>query len=108
MTWLQHIIHYGLHFVAPIGIAIAINKASWKGIYFILVATMLIDLDHLLATPIFDAQRCSIGFHPLHSYIAIGAYIILLFIPKTKIIGIGLLFHIFTDGIDCLLNKINI
>ena len=40
-------------------------------------AVMLIDLDHLLATPIFDPARCSIGFHPLHSYYAIGVYFIL-------------------------------
>ena len=28
--------------------------------------TMMVDLDHLIADPIFDPQRC-IGFHPLHS-----------------------------------------
>ena len=35
---------------------------------------MLVDLDHLLATPIFKENRCSINFHPLHSYVAIGFY----------------------------------
>ena len=65
-------------------------------------AVMVIDLDHLLATPIFDSARCSIGFHPLHSYYAIAGYFILSFIPKTKIIGIGLLLHIFVDFTDCL------
>lgn len=64
--------------------------------------TMLVDLDHLLATPIFNPCRCSIGFHPLHSYIAIGAYLLLLIPQKTRIIAIGLLLHMLADGIDCL------
>ncbi len=66
-----------------------------------MLAAYLIDLDHLLATPIFDPARCSIGFHPLHSYYAIGIYFILSFIPKTRIIGIGLLLHILVDLSDC-------
>jgi hypothetical protein len=44
---------------------------------------MLVDLDHLLATPIFEAGRCSINFHPLHSYIAIAVYFILLLFKKS-------------------------
>lgn len=63
---------------------------------------MLVDLDHLLATPIFNPCRCSIGFHPLHSYMAIAAYFLLLVPKKTRIIAIGLLLHMLTDGIDCL------
>jgi hypothetical protein len=61
-----------------------------------------IDLDHLLSNPVFDPNRCSIGFHLLHSYYAIAVYFILLFIPKTRIIGIGLVLHILTDFVDCL------
>ncbi len=66
---------------------------------------MLVDLDHLLASPIFDPTRCGIGFHPLHTVSAIVFYIILVFIPNkySKIIGIGLLFHILTDWFDCFL-----
>ena len=41
---------------------------------FIFIGTMLVDVDHLLANPIFDANRCSINFHPLHTYYAIGVY----------------------------------
>jgi hypothetical protein len=63
---------------------------------------MLIDLDHLLTSPVFDEMRCSIGFHLLHSFYAIPLYIILLFFSKTRIIAIALLFHIFVDTIDCL------
>ena len=73
-------------------------------VYLILIATMLVDLDHLLADPIFQANRCSINFHPLHTYYAMIAYVILLFFRKPfNIIGIGLLFHMLTDLIDCLM-----
>ncbi len=64
--------------------------------------TMLVDADHLLAIPIFDPCRCSVGFHPLHSYPAITVYMILLIWPKTRLVGIGLLLHMLTDSIDCL------
>ena len=64
---------------------------------------MLIDLDHLLADPIFDPTRCSIGFHPLHTYWAMGAYLLMLFWKPLRIVAVGLLFHLFTDWIDCML-----
>ncbi len=69
-----------------------------------MLGTMLVDLDHLLANPIFDPERCSINFHPLHSYWAMGVYLVLLFFKKTRIIAVGLLFHILTDYIDCQWN----
>lgn len=62
---------------------------------------MLIDLDHLLASPIFEPDRCSINFHPLHSYYAIAIYTLLLVPKKTRILGIGLKIHIIADSIDC-------
>ncbi|MFA8449453.1 MAG: DUF6122 family protein [Bacteroidales bacterium] len=95
-------IHYGLHFVAPLGIAYVFYRKNYLRVYLILLATMLVDLDHLLATPLFDPCRCSVGFHPLHSYVAIVIYAILLFFPKIRIIAIGLLFHMLTDYLDCL------
>lgn len=65
---------------------------------------MLVDLDHLFANPVFEANRCSINFHPLHTYWAMGFYVILLFLRKPyAIIGLGLLFHMLTDLIDCLM-----
>jgi len=96
-------IHYGLHFIFPIAIAYVFFKDKWKKAYLMMLATMLIDLDHLLATPLFDPMRCSVGFHPLHSSWAIGFYAILFFVKKYRIIAIGLLFHILTDVIDCFL-----
>lgn len=68
-----------------------------------MMATMVVDLDHLLAVPIYDPNRCSIGYHPLHSYYAIGVYVILLFFPKTRIVGVGLVIHMILDYIDCFM-----
>ncbi len=76
-----------------------------------MLATMLVDLDHLVADPIFDPTRCSIGLHPLHSYYAILVYFLLFFFFKTKtirILSIGLLFHMFTDYQDCLWMRLSI
>ncbi len=67
-----------------------------------MIATMLVDVDHLLASPVFAPNRCSIDFHILHSYYAIGVYLALLYFKKLRIIAIGLLFHMVTDFIDCL------
>ena len=73
-----------------------------------MIATMLIDLDHLLADPIFDPNRCSIGFHPLHTYWAGGAYLALMFIPswKWRAVSIGCIWHLVTDVIDCWIGGI--
>jgi hypothetical protein len=102
MEILRFITHYGMHFLLPVLIAVIFfRKDFWKASVLMLLAN-LVDLDHLLANPIFDSNRCSIGFHFLHSYFAIAFYFILLFIPKTRIIGIGLVLHILTDFIDCL------
>ena len=68
-----------------------------------MVLGMLIDLDHLLATPVFSPNRCSINFHPLHTYYAIVLYFILLIPKKTRLIGLGLVIHILADTTDCWL-----
>ena len=64
---------------------------------------MLIDLDHLLANPIFDPNRCSINFHPLHSYYAMVVYLLLLVPKSTRLVGLGLVIHIIADTADCWL-----
>ncbi|MGG8495145.1 DUF6122 family protein [Tenacibaculum sp. TC6] len=101
---MRFLIHYFLHFGAPFFIAFFFFNKEWKKVYLIFLGTMLIDLDHLLATPIFQSNRCSIQFHPLHTYYAVILYLILLFFKKPyRLISLGLLFHIFTDYVDCLL-----
>ncbi|KYG80815.1 hypothetical protein AWW67_08310 [Roseivirga seohaensis] len=101
---MQSLIHYFLHFGFPLVIALVFFKKDWKKTYLILLATMLVDLDHLFANPIFDPGRCSINFHFLHTYYAMGFYVVLLFFKKPfRIISIGLLFHMLTDYSDCLM-----
>lgn len=102
MEIVRFCVHYGMHFLLPGLLAYIFFKPKWKKAWLILLATMLIDLDHLLATPIFDATRCSINYHPLHTYYALVVYIILFAIPKTRIVGLGLVLHFITDYIDCL------
>ena len=99
---LRFITHYGIHFIVPILIGFCFFKKNSLRVTLILLSGLLIDLDHLLATPIFDADRCSIGFHPLHSVWAILIYALLPFFPKTRILGLGLIIHIIADTVDCL------
>lgn len=101
---MQTLIHYFLHFGFPFIIAFIFFRKDWKKVSLILIATMLVDLDHLVATPMFQANRCSIGFHIFHSYYAMAVYVVLLFLRRPfNIIGIGLLFHLLTDFTDCLM-----
>lgn len=93
--------HIILHFAVPAVVAFLFFRGTWKKTFLILIATMLVDLDHLLADPIYDPNRCSVGFHPLHSWVAIGIYIVLLAFRRTRIPAIGLLIHMALDYLDC-------
>ena len=101
MINVQSIIHYSLHLIFPFLIAYLLFRKNWKIAGLIMLLTFLVDLDHLLANPLYDPQRCSIGFHPLHSFPAIGVYTAMLFFRLVRIPAIGLLFHMLTDLIDC-------
>lgn len=96
-------LHIALHFIVPALIAVLFYKKLTYKAWLIMMATMAVDLDHLLANPIYDPNRCSIGFHPLHSYIAIGIYAVLLIFPRLRIIAIGLLIHMALDYVDCII-----
>jgi hypothetical protein len=96
------IIHLILHVLVPGMIAFIFFRDRWKTAWAIMLATMLVDLDHLLADPIYDPGRCSIGFHPLHTWPAIGVYALLTIPEKTRLIGLGLVIHMALDGLDCL------
>ena len=98
---LQTLVHYTLHLLVPGLIAYIFFRKEWKKAWSVMLATMLVDVDHFLATPIFDPGRCSINFHPMHTYWAMAVYVVLLFFRKTRIIAVGLLFHMLTDYIDC-------
>ena len=70
-----------------------------------MVSTMLVDIDHLLANPVYDPGRCSIGFHPLHGFLPIMLYVTLCFIKKTRYVGIGIVIHMALDSLDCQLTN---
>lgn len=95
------LVHYFLHLVFPVFIALMFYRKTWLRTYLILLATMLVDLDHLFADPVFDPSRNSIGFHFLHSYYAIAVYFLMLFFKgNIRVIAIGLLLHMLTDFQD--------
>ena len=96
-------LHLLLHILAPAAVAGLFFRHERKKALGIMLLTMLVDLDHLLADPIYDPMRCSIGFHPLHQWVPILFYVIASFIPKTRYLGIGLVIHMALDAIDCLL-----
>jgi hypothetical protein len=96
------IVHFALHFFLPAAVARATFADRWQWAWLIMVLTMVVDLDHLLVDPIYDPQRCGIGFHPLHSYPAIMVYFAMTAIPMARLVAIGLLIHMTVDGIDCL------
>ena len=105
---IRAILHYTLHLGAPFLIALCFGRERrWKAA-LIMVATMAVDLDHLLADPVFDPNRCSIGFHLLHQYWCIALYALMCVLPYKRLrwpwwlraVGVGLAFHMLTDWQD--------
>ena len=99
---LRPIVHIGLHFFVPGVVARRAFSDRWKYAFAMMLLAVLVDLDHLLADPIYDPNRCGIEFHPLHSYLAIAVYVGLAAIPKTRLIGLGLVIHMALDWLDCM------
>ena len=95
------IVHLALHVAVPFAIALVFFRDRWQRAFLIMLATMIVDADHLLATPLYDPGRCSIGFHPLHTWPAIAMYVVLLAPARTRLIAIGLLVHMALDTLDC-------
>jgi hypothetical protein len=113
-------VHIALHVMVPLLAALAFYRSRWRSATVIMIATMIVDVDHVLATPIYDPNRCSIGVHPLHTTPALVIYAALFVLPlimrretDTKevrpsvsmlhLVGLGLLIHMALDGIDCLI-----
>ena len=80
------------------------DKKSILYLFLSVIGSNVIDIDHLLANPIYDPNRCGINYHPLHSWYMMPVWIIgLLF--KNKFIRyfcLGVLLHLGLDWIDCL------
>ena len=99
---LRHVLHYGIHFLVPILIALLFYRDRKVRVALILLAGILLDIDHVFADPIFDPNRCSICFHPLHSYFLVPIYVGLTLWKKTRLLGLALIIHIIADSTDCL------
>jgi hypothetical protein len=95
-------IHLVLHVAVPGAVALLFFRSRWKQAWLIMVATMMVDLDHLLADPIYDPGRCSIGYHPLHTWPAMAVYVLMTIPRPTRLVGVGLVIHMALDGLDCL------
>ncbi|WP_367114465.1 DUF6122 family protein [uncultured Altererythrobacter sp.] len=101
----QAILHYGGHWLAPFVISAVIWRRKWIRAGFVIAAGNLIDLDHLMADPIFDPNRCSIGFHLLHGWEAAVIYLLMLGVPKwwVRAFALGALWHLAVDYGDCVM-----
>jgi len=104
-------IHLVLHVLVPALIAAIFARGRVAWAFIIMMATMAVDLDHLLAVPIYAANRCSIWFHPLHTGLPIIIYGLMMCWPligkgnKSRLIGwvgTGLVIHMALDALDCL------
>lgn len=94
-------LHIVTHFVVP-GLVGWVARLGWRP-FALMLAANLVDLDHLLATPVYDANRCSLTTHPLHGAVAATIYVLLLVPGATRWLALGLLIHLGLDGIDCWL-----
>lgn len=99
---IRPVIHMALHFIVPGIVAKRGFGEKWKYAWTVMVLTMIVDLDHFLADPIYDPDRCSIGTHLFHTYPALGIYLLMTAFSRTRLIGIGLVIHMSLDWIDCL------
>ncbi|UTA46972.1 DUF6122 family protein [Simiduia sp. 21SJ11W-1] len=94
--------HILLHFLVPLLIARVCARAHWRNALVWMLLAMLVDLDHLLATPLYDPDRCSITYHPLHLWPVWPLYGLLALWPRTRWLGVGLLVHMLLDASDCV------
>lgn len=102
---LASVLHLVLHAAIPALVAWLFFRPRWRRAWLIMLATMAVDLDHLLASPIYDPNRCSIGFHPLHTVPAMAVYTVLVFVPRTRLVGLGLVLHMLLDFSDCAVQR---
>lgn len=101
MDELRPALHLVLHALVPALVAFIGYRKQWLRAWLWMLAGWLIDIDHLLADPIYAPGRCSIGFHPLHTVPAIAVYALLLIPRRTRPLGLGLMIHIALDALDC-------
>ena len=122
----RSIIHLLLHVIVPAAVAYAFirllkpSQVSAFMAFAIMMLTMVVDADHLVADPIYAPNRCSILFHPLHTELPILLYGLMMLWPlalrlfgkavqKRDVVivwvGAGLTIHMVLDAVDCIWMK---
>jgi hypothetical protein len=99
---IRPLLHLALHVLAPLAVAVIFYRKKWARAWLIMLAGWLIDVDHLLADPVYDPGRCSVTTHILHRWPAQILYLLLAIVPKTRLVGLGLVIHVLLDALDCL------
>ena len=104
----QPLVHYGGHWLVPFAIGWLFWRENWLCAALVIASANLIDLDHLIANPVFDPDRCSIGYHLLHGWIAAIVYLLLIMIPRwwVRAFAVGALWHLAVDYNDCAMQNI--
>ncbi|GAB3530078.1 hypothetical protein GCM10027443_10220 [Pontibacter brevis] len=96
------LLHMFLHVAVPLLVAVLFFRKDFRHASLVMLAGILIDVDHLWASPMVDPDRCSVGYHLLHSYWLIPVYVALALYPKTRLVGLGLVIHILLDTAECV------
>lgn len=99
---LRPVLHIAAHFLVPAALSRCWPRGRRLRAWGVMVATMAVDLDHLLADPVYDPDRLSLGFHPLHAWALQPVYVLLALWPRTRLVGVGLVSHMALDGLDGL------
>jgi threonine/homoserine efflux transporter RhtA len=99
---IRPLLHIALHILAPLAVAVFCYRRRWLRAWLIMLAGWLIDVDHLLADPVYDPNRCSVTAHILHRWPAQIFYLLLAIMPRTRLAGLGLVIHVLLDALDCL------
>ncbi|MGV3585725.1 MAG: DUF6122 family protein [Adhaeribacter sp.] len=95
-------LHLVLHLLIPILVTLIFYPRYGWAAFIRLMAGMIIDVDHIMANPFYDSERCSINYHLFHTPIPIIIYCALYFVPRLRIFSVGLIIHIILDYLNCL------
>lgn len=74
---------------------------SSQNVLIQLLLSNLIDLDHLFSSSLFDASRCSINNHFLHSFFVFPIYLLGL-LSRFRYFFMGIILHLIIDSLGCI------
>lgn len=101
--WYLHLIASFFLFLAFYSFEVKYFKKPVKGrlIFLQIFLANLIDLDHLLSSPIYQEGRCSINNHLLHSWYFFPLYIFGL-LSRFRYFFSSLILHLLIDYLACI------